>query len=142
MNRYGKARLIGYAIGIPLVALIGIWMLRPRKTFTGYPPSLYMGVFQPCSSDNPCTRTQDFQVDSVPKGCCILTATNGNGLGKETVSSFEVLLNGKSVISSGRTQLAATVPMQISNTIQVVLTGEPSSKLFVLIAYDPRQDLK
>lgn len=141
MNSYGKARLIGYAIGIPLVALIGmIWMLRPQKTFTGYPPSVYMGVFQACSSDHPCSRTQDFHIDPVPKGCCILTVTNGNGQGKDEVRSFEVFLNSKNVLDTDRSQGAQTrVAVQTGNTIKVILTGEPSSKVLVVIAYDPRQ---
>lgn len=141
MNSYGKARLIGYALGIPLVALIAmIWMSRPQQPFTGYPPSVYIGVFQACSSDNPCSQTQDFHVDPVPKGCCVLTVTNGNGQGKDEVRSFEVFLNNKSVIDTDRSQgTQARVAVQTSNTIRVILTGEPSSKVLVLIAYDPRQ---
>jgi len=63
---------------------------------------------------------------SVPKGCCILTVTNGNGLGKDEVRSFEVFLNGKSVVPSDHSPNAqATVAVQPSNTIKVILTGEP-----------------
>ena len=115
-------------------------MDHPRQTFTGYPPSVYIGFFQACSPYKPCTRTKDFRVDPVPKGCCILTITNGNGLGKDEVRSFEVFLNGKSVASSDHSPNAqATVAVQASNNIKLILTGEPSSKVFVLIAYDPRQ---
>jgi hypothetical protein len=99
-----------------------------------------MQVFQACSSDKPCTRTEDFRVDPVPKGCCILTVTNGNGLGKDEVSSFEVFLNGKGVVPSHHSPNAqATVDIQTSNSLKVILTGKPSSKVLVLIAYDPRQ---
>jgi hypothetical protein len=113
---------------------------HPPQNFTGYPPSVYMQFFQACSSDKPCTRTEDFRVDPVPKGCCILTVTNGNGLGKDEVRSFEVFLNGKSVVPSDRSPNAqATVAVQMSNRIKVILTGEPSAKVLVLIAYDPRQ---
>jgi hypothetical protein len=113
---------------------------HPPQNFTLYPPSIYRQVFQACSSDKPCTRTEDFRVDLVPKGCCILTVTNGNGQGKDEVGSFEVFLNGKSVVSSDRSPNAqAAVAVQTNNKIKLILTGEPSSKVFVLIAYDPRQ---
>src|ERR1700690_721102 len=113
---------------------------QPPENFTGYRPSVYMQFFQACSSDKPCTRTEDFRVDSVPKGCCILTVTNGNGLGRDEVSSSEVFLNGKSVVPSDHSANGrATVAVQTSNTIKVILTGKPSSKVLVLIAYDPRQ---
>jgi hypothetical protein len=99
-----------------------------------------MKFFPACSSDKPCTRTEDFRVDPLPKGCCILTVTNGNGLGKDEVRRFEVLLNGESVIPADHSPNAqATVTVQTSNTIKVILTGEPNSKVHVLIAYDPRQ---
>ena len=56
------------------------------------------------------------------------------------ICSFEVFLNGKSVVSSDHSPSAqATVAVQMSNNIKVILTGEPSSKVLVLIAYDPRQ---
>jgi hypothetical protein len=64
----------------------------------------------------------------------------GNGLGKDEVRSFEVFLNGKSIVTSGNSPNAqVTVAVQMSNRIKVILTGEPSSKVLVLIAYDPRQ---
>jgi hypothetical protein len=111
---------------------------HPPQNFTLSPPSIYMQFFQACSSDKPCTRTEDFRVDPVPKGCCILTVTNGNGQGKDEVRSFEVFLNGKSVVSSDHSPNAqSAVAVQTNNKIKLILTGEPSSKLFVLIAYDP-----
>jgi hypothetical protein len=113
---------------------------KPADNFTFSPPSVYMQFFRACSSDKPCTRMEDFRVDSVQKGCCILTVTNGNGLGKDEVRSFEVFLNGKSVVPSDHSRNArATVAVQTSNRIKVILTGEPSSKVLILIAYDPRQ---
>jgi len=115
-------------------------MAHPAQAFTGYPPSLFIGFFQACSSDKPCTRTEDFRVDPVPKGCCILVVTNGNGLGKNEVRKFEVFLNGKIVISADHRQNAQVkVGVQTSNSIKVILTGEPSSKVLVLIAYNPPQ---
>ena len=113
---------------------------HPPQNFTGYPPSVYVQFFQACSSEKPCTRTEEFRVAPVPKGCCILSVTNGNGLGKDEVRSFEVFLNGKSVVPSDHSPNAqAPVAVQTSNKIKVILTGEPSSKVLVLIAYDPRQ---
>ena len=115
---------------------------HPPQAFTGYPPSVYMQVFPACSNDKPCTRTEDFRVDPVPTGCCVLTVTNGNRLGKDEVRSFEVFLNGKSVIPSDHSRNAQTpVAVQKSNRIKVILTGEPSSKVLVLIAYDPRAQI-
>jgi hypothetical protein len=113
---------------------------HPPQNFTLYPPSVYLQIFQACSSEKPCTRTENFRVDPVPKGCCILTVTNGNGQGKDEVRSFEVFLNGKSVVSSDHSPNAqAAVAVQTNNKIKLILTGEPSSKVFVLIAYDSRQ---
>jgi hypothetical protein len=110
------------------------------RNFVGYPPSVYMQFFQACSSDKPCTRTEDFRVDPVPTGCCILIVTNGNGRGKDEVRSFEVFLNGKRVVTSDHNPNAqAATAVQTSNRIKLILTGEPTSKVFVLIAYDPRQ---
>src|SRR5258708_30918086 len=60
----------------------------------GYPPSVFMQSFLSCSSDVPCTRTDNFRVNPVPTGCCILTVTNGDGRGTDEVRSYEVFLNG------------------------------------------------
>ncbi|MGA9390187.1 MAG: hypothetical protein WBV69_07045 [Candidatus Sulfotelmatobacter sp.] len=69
-----------------------------------------------------------------------MTLTNGNGSGKDEVRSFEVFLNGKSVVRSDHSPNAqATVALQTSNRIKVILTGDPSSKVLVLVAYDPRK---
>ena len=66
--------------------------------------------------------------------CCFVAEMKGE------VRSFEVFLNGKSVVSSDHSPNAqATVAVQTNNKIKLILTGEPSSKVFVLIAYDPRQ---
>jgi hypothetical protein len=126
-------------IAVPLIAAQETTRNHLPQTFTGYPPSVYMGVFQACSSEKPCSRTENFRVDSVPKGCCILLVTNGNGLGKDEVRTFEVFLNGKSAVPADHCQNAqAKVEVRSSNTIKVILT-EPMSKVFVLIAYDPHQ---
>jgi len=142
-SRQGASSLACVAVCLIAIAFIAAQettMDHPQQTFTGYPPSIYMEVFQACSPDKPCTRMEDFRVDPVPKGCCILMVTNGNGLGKDEVRSFEVFLNGKSVISADHSRNAhATVAVQTKDTIKVILTGEPSSKVFVLIAYDPHQ---
>ena len=110
------------------------------QQFTGYPPSVYMQSFLACSSDKPCTRTDNFQVDPVPNGCCISTVTNGDGRGTDETRSYEVFLNGRKVVPADHSRNAqAPVTVLRSNTLKVVLTGEPSSKVFVLIAYDPRK---
>jgi hypothetical protein len=113
---------------------------HPQPSFTGYPPSVYMQPFFGCSLDTPCTRTAEFRVDPVPNGCCILTVTNGDGRGTDEARRYEVFLNGRRVIPADHSRNAqAPVKVLPSNTLKVILTGEPSSKVFVLIAYDPRQ---
>ena len=87
-------------VAASLVTAQNVGKVHPPQNFTGYPPSVYMQFSQACSSDKPRTRTEDFLVDPVPNGCCILTVTNGNGLRKDEVRSFEVFLNGKSVVPS------------------------------------------
>ena len=110
------------------------------QQYTGYPPSVYMQFFLACSSDKPCTRTDNFRVDSVPNGCCILTVTNGDGRGTGEARSYEVFLNGKRVVPVDHSRNAqAQVKVLRSNTLKVILTGEPFSKVYVLIAYDPRK---
>ena len=145
MNRYRKARLIGYAIGIVIVALIAIWISEtkidnPKQTFTGYPPAVYMQSFAACPGDKPCSQAENFRVDPVPKGCCVLTVTNGDGRGTDEVSSYEVFLNGQQALPTGKARNAeAAVKVLQDNSLKVVLDGGPRSKVFVLIAYDPRE---
>ena len=113
---------------------------HPQPSFTGYPPSVYMQPFLGCSSEAPCTRTAEFRVDPVPDGCCILTVTNGDGRGTDEARSYESFMNGKKVIPADHSRNAqALVKVLRRNTLKVVLTGEPFSKVFVLIANDPRQ---
>jgi len=114
-------------------------VVNPQQTFTGYPPSVYMQSFQACSLDQPCTRTEDFRVDPLPKGCCALLLANGGGKGSDEVQTYEVFLNGKSVLASRQPPNGvANVTLVASNRIEMVLTGKPGSKVFVLITYDPR----
>jgi len=115
-------------------------MDHPQQSFTGYAPSVYMQFFQACAADTPCTRKDNFRVDPVPKGCCILTVTNGDGLGKNEARTYVVFLNGKRVVPADHPRTAqAAVKVRRSNTLKVILTGEPSSKVFVQIAPGPRQ---
>jgi general secretion pathway protein G len=113
---------------------------KPQQGFTLYPPSVYMQFFLACSSDAPCTRTDVFRVDPVPGGCCILTVTNGDGRGTDEAHSYEVFLNGDRVIPTDHARNAqAPVKILQSNTLKVIVSGPPHSKLFILIAYDPRK---
>jgi hypothetical protein len=115
--------------------------LKPGSSaFTGYPPAVYMHVFLACPGDKPCTETEDIRVDPMPKGCCVLTVTNGDGRGTDEVSSYGVFLNGQRVLPSGKARNAqAAVKILQDNILKVVLTGGPHSKVFILIAYDPRE---
>jgi hypothetical protein len=111
----------------------------PKQPFTLYPPSLYMQVFLACPG-NSCTRTENFRVDPMPKGCCVLTVTNGDGRGTDEVSSYEVFLNGQRVLPTDKARNdQAPVKVLQDNSLRVVLTGGPHSKVFILIAYDPPQ---
>lgn len=129
-----------YLVAATLVTAQDVGKSHAPQNLTLYPPSVYLQIFRACSSEKPCTQTEDFRVDPVPKGCCILSVTNGNGLGKDEVRSFEVFLNGKSVLLSDHSPSAhATVAVQTSNQIRMIVTGEPRSKVLVSIDYDPRQ---
>jgi hypothetical protein len=131
-----------------LVCLISTAPIRAQETKTdnaeqdisGYPPAVYMQVFLACPGDSPCTQTEDLRVDPAPKGCCVLTVTNGDGRGTDEVSSYEVFLNGQRVLPLGRSRNAqAAVKVIKGNTLKVILIGGPHSKVFILVAYDPRE---
>gem|GEM_PF-5031588 len=108
--------------------------------FTGYPPSVYMHAFLACASDAPCAQSDKFHLDQVPTGCCILILTNGDGQGTDEVRSYEIFLNGDRVVPSDHSRSAqAVVKLLATNTLKVVLSGDPGSKVFVLLAYDPRR---
>ena len=125
--------------GLPLGANrggdLGLVELPNDVTLTGYAPSVYMQVFLACPSDELCSRTEKFHVDSTPKGCCVLVVTNGYGKGTDEVSTYEVFLNSKRVLARGRAQVA--VKVRRDNTVKVILTGKPHSKVWVMIVFDP-----
>jgi hypothetical protein len=99
-----------------------------------------MRPFLACANDAPCTQTDKFHLDQVPTGCCVLIVTNGDGRGTDEVRSYEVFLNGERVVPKENSRTAqAVVKVQPSNTLKVVLNGGSHSKIFVLLAYDPRQ---
>jgi hypothetical protein len=143
---FGGGRRKAYWLSVVFLCLISACLLAQEATVahrqrnTSFPPSVYMQPFFPCSADAPCTRTDDFRVDPVPNGCCILTVTNGDGRGTDEVRSYELFLNGEKVVPADHSPNArAPVKMLRSNTLKVILIGGPHSKVFVLIAYDPRQ---
>jgi len=115
---------------------------QPVLGFTGYPPSVYMHPFLACVSDAPCAKTDKFYLDKVPTGCCVLIVTNGDGRGTDEVRGYEVFLNGERVrvapADHSRSAQAA-VKLRATNTLKVVLSGAPHSKVFVLLTYDPRR---
>jgi hypothetical protein len=85
-------------------------------------------------------RRNKFHLDQVPTGCCVLIVTNGDGRGTDGVRSYEVFLNGERVVPAENLRSAqAVVKIRPSNTRKVVLNGGSHSKIFVLLAYDPRQ---
>jgi hypothetical protein len=113
---------------------------QSMQGFTGYPPSVYMRPFLACATDAPCTQMDKFHLDQVPTDCCVLIVTNGDGRGTDEVRSYEVFLNGERVVPSDHSRTAqVTVKLQPNNTLKVILKGGSHSKIFVLLAYDPRQ---
>jgi hypothetical protein len=147
MHSDGPKRRIGFILCV-FASLVSTALIRaqeaktdnPKQDFTGYPPAVYVHFFLACLGDKPCTQTEDFHVDPVPKGCCVLTVTNGDGRGTDEVGSYEVFLNGQRVLPNGKARSAqAAVKVLQDNTLKVVLIGGPQSKVLILIAYDPRE---
>jgi len=99
---------------------------------------VYIQLFRPRATHTPCTRTESFKIDSMPKGCCTLTVSNGDGQGHKEARSYEVFLNGKKVIPAARSG-HAQVPVTLlqRNTLKVVLAGESHALMTVQIASDP-----
>jgi hypothetical protein len=100
-------------------------------------PEVYSRVFPACSAERSCSRTSKFHVETVPKGCCLLTVTNGDGWGTDEVNSYEVFLNGKRVLGSGETRTEVRVGR--NNALKVALVGKLYARLSVVITYDPRE---
>jgi hypothetical protein len=145
-SRFTSQFAVLTAVGLALLTIAGFraaYNPAPRASqqeFTFYPPSVFMNAFQACTADSPCARTESFEVRSVPTGCCVLLLTNGDGSGGDEVHDYEVSLNGTTVIPAGRSRNAqASVKLQKSNTLKVTLMGQPHSRVFILIAYDPRK---
>jgi hypothetical protein len=113
---------------------------KPMQRFTGYPPSVYMRPSLACADDAQCTQMDKFHLDQVPTGCCVLIVTNGDGRGADEVRNYEVFLNGERVVPSDHSRTAQVpVKLKVNNMLKVVLNGGSHSKVFVLLAYDPRQ---
>ena len=126
--------------GCDLLSAQRLKLDNSQQGATGYPHALYMHFFLACSLESSCAQIESFRVDSLPNGCCVLLLTNGDGQGKDEVTSYEIFLNGDKIIYSDRSRSAqAIVKVLPSNTLKVVLNGEPKSKVFILIAYDPRK---
>lgn len=69
-----------------------------------------------------------------------MIVTNGDGRGTDEVRTYELFLNGERVVPTDHSRTAqATVKLRPDNTLKVTLNGSPHSKIFVLLAYDPRQ---
>ena len=134
--RFGLALLLSVSV----TAIVGaiVFAIHPQRRFTGYPPSVYMNLFMSCPSDGPCIREDTFSVDSLPHGCCTMLVTNGDGRGRDEVRSYDIFLNGERVAPAGLQNAQGPVRLQSSNTLKVILTGSPQSKIFILITYDPR----
>jgi hypothetical protein len=99
-----------------------------------------MQEFHACTDSAPCEKTAEFRIDPIPPGCCTLVVTNGNGLGKNEVRGYEIFLNAERVIPKTGAQGAhAAVKPTNRNFLKAVVTGDPDAKIFILLAYDPRE---
>jgi hypothetical protein len=97
---------------------------------------MYSKLFIACRLHRPCSQTSKFHVELVPKEGCSLIVTNGDGRGSDEVSSYQIFLNGKRVLTAGEVRTAVIV--RRDNTLKVVLAGKPHSKISILIASVPQ----
>jgi len=128
--RFVLAALLSVSVTAVVGSMVFAAMIRPQHRFTGYPPSVYMNFFLSCPSDGPCTREDTFRVDPIPRGCCTLVVSNGDGRGTDEVRSYEIFLNGERVVVRADHSQNAQAPLKLrsSNTLKVILTGSPQSK--------------
>lgn len=140
------AKSVTASIGILLTGFVmALTMSSPapghaQQTFTGYPPAAYLHVFLACPGDKSCTQTDEFHLKEIPKGCCVLLVTNGNGRRTNEVTSYQIFLNGKETIPARNDRnTQAAVSLLKDNKIEAVITGPPQSAIQTLIAYDPRE---
>ena len=141
-NLYAAANDVVVVIAQPTAASPTVQEKTNQSSqgFTGYPPSLYMRPFLACASEAPCSQTDQFHIDQVPTGCCVLLVTNGDGRGTDEVRTYELFLNGERVVRTDHSRtVQAAVKLRPNNTLNVTLNGGPHSKIFVLLAYDPSQ---
>jgi hypothetical protein len=132
-----RAALLFCVSALPLVSTSSTRRIEAYQ-FTGYPPSVYMNFFQPCSPDATCTKKDVFRIDPIPQGCCDLLVTNGDGQGKDEVHSYEVFFNDERYIQPTNARSSgARVKAQKLNNIRVRLSGETGSKIMVLLTYNP-----
>lgn len=132
-----------YSLSVSLLFLISPAVLKtqeatePHPKPNAAPSSVYTRLFSACDSNARCIRRDTFRADPVPNCGCILTVRNGNGHGTDEARSYEVFLNGHKVITVHRAGNAQTpVKVLSSNTLKVVLTGEPFRRVFVEILCD------
>jgi hypothetical protein len=92
----------------------------------------YEHSFRVCPSDLPCSVTDSFKAADVPRNCCILTVTNGDGQGSDQVRSAEIYFNGEKEVLDRHRQ--AIVYPRKNNIAKVILEGDPHAKVDVRIA--------
>jgi hypothetical protein len=113
-------------IGVVVAALIVLTIPA-----AGQAP-IYEYSFDSCSSDRSCTAASSFKVSDLPRNCCVLTVTNGDGHGSDQVRSAEIYLNGEKQVLDRHAQ--AIVYLRRKNTVKLVSEGGPHSKVHIRIA--------
>lgn len=65
---------------------------------------------------------------------------NGGGNKQRAVHSYEVYLNGDRVIPTATSEYShATVKASTLNSVKVVLVGEPTASIMLVLSYDPQR---
>jgi hypothetical protein len=93
--RFGLSVLLSVSVTAIVGSIVFAIVVHPQRRFTGYPPSVYMNLFLSCPSDGPCIREDTFSIDPLPRGCCTMLVTNGDGRGTDEVRSYDIFLNGE-----------------------------------------------
>src|SRR5947209_16857063 len=119
-----------------IVCLICIVMSGQDKksqspsAFTGYPPSVYLGMFTSCTGSRSCVKTESFAVSPIPKGRCYLVVSSTQQT-QGRITKYKVWLNDKAVVSEATGDTQTLVSLLPDNRIKVSSHGGPNSNLMV-----------
>ncbi len=124
--------------------LLGVWPSSSKAEFTSYPPMLYADRFSVCEAGSPCQQRRVIEtsvsVEEIPRRCCGLTVTNGDGAGHQSVRAFDIWFNGEKLRFTKPVPWQAIAPVHIrqQNSLKVALEGPADGVVWVMLSYDPR----